>query len=61
MQAGRDYEIEADDDEVQLALMLDGVQVGGAVFPFEFCEGAMQLAEMMGEAYRNNSGSLMIH
>ena len=53
--------MEVEDDEVQLALFLDGVQVGGAVFPVEFCEGEIHLAEMMGEAYINNSEGLTIH
>jgi hypothetical protein len=53
--------MESDESEVQLALFLDGVQVGGAVFPLEFCEGAIHLAEMMGQAYINNSQGLTIH
>lgn len=61
MQAGRYYEIEADDEDIHLSMMLDGVQVGGAVFPVEFCRGAICLAEQMGEAYLNNSDSRMIH
>ena len=61
MLAGRQYRMESDESEVQLALFLDGVQVGGAVFPLEFCEGAIHLAEMMGQAYINNSQGLTIH
>ena len=61
MQAGRRYEIESSDDEVQLSLMLDGVQVGGAVFPTECCHGAAVLAEQIGEAYCNNSEGVTVH
>jgi hypothetical protein len=57
MKLGRYYEIESDDEDVHLAMMLDGVQVGGAMFPVEFCQGARCLAEQMGEAFINNSES----
>jgi len=53
--------MEVEDGEVQLALFLDGVQVAGAVFPADVCPGAERLAEMMGEAYINNSEGLTVH
>lgn len=61
MQAGRYYEIEADDEDIHLAMMLDGVQVGGAVFPADLCLGAICLAEQMGEAFINNFEGQTIH
>ena len=61
MQVGRYYEIEADDEDVHLSMIFDGVQVGGAVFPLECCPGAIVLAEQMGEAFINNSLGQSIH
>lgn len=61
MRAGRYYEIDVDDEDIHLSMMLDGVQVGGAVFPVELCRGAICLAEQMGEAYLNNSSGATIH
>lgn len=61
MKAGRYYEIDDNDEDIQLSLFLNGVQVGGAMFPADVCLGAFCLAEQMGEAFINNSEGLTIH
>lgn len=47
----RDYMIEDDGEEVQLALFVDGVQVGGAMFPDDGSGAARARAEALGAAW----------
>lgn len=61
MLVGRAYEVEDDGDDFHLSLLVDGVQVGGAVFPGEYCGDARSLAHEMGEAFINNTDGLTIH
>lgn len=61
MLTGREYSIDDDEDGAHLALIENGVQVGGALFPVEFCGDALSLAREVGEAFRNNSAGHTIH
>lgn len=61
MLTGRQYEVEHDGDDYQVALILDGVQVGGALFPGELYGDAFGLAHEVGQAFINNPNGLIFH
>jgi hypothetical protein len=60
MLAGREYQVTDDGEDIQLALMVGGVQVGGALFPVGSNGSAFALADAMGKAFLDNSDVLAV-
>ena len=60
MLAGREYQITDEGGDFELALMVGGVQVGGALFPVGSNGSAFALADAMGKAFLNNSDVLAV-
>lgn len=60
MLAGREYLITDEGEDFQLALMVGGVQVGGALFPVGANGSAFALADAMGKAFVSNLDVLSV-
>ena len=52
----REYQIEDDGDAIQVSLIQDGVQVGGAYFPDDGTGSAFQDALELAEAWQQTGG-----
>lgn len=61
MLADRDYSIDDDGDEVQLALFENGVQVGGAMFPDDGDGLALGLALDLASMWSPKAAARCLH
>lgn len=52
----RSYLIEDEGDEFHLALLADGAQVGGAIFPDDGSGAGFELAREVGESFASHGG-----
>ena len=61
MLTGRQYEVEHDGGDYEVSMYLDGVKVGGALFPGELYGDALGLAHEVGQSFINNPNTVTFH